>query len=115
MISPRRVYRLVMYKGKANKNCIIGKIFCLHHITGTAFIIRLKLYVYIVENSETFQKIYSFMQFKWANFVSLTPIALQIDKKWSIWPVSEPPLHVPACCMRKVLIIIKLFTILSII
>ena len=25
---------------------------------------RLKLYVYIVENSDTFQKIYSFMQFK---------------------------------------------------
>ena len=50
--------------GKAHKNCIIGKQICRHHITGTAFIIRLKLYVYIVENSETFQKIYSFMQFK---------------------------------------------------
>ena len=70
---------------------------------------------YIVENSETFQKIYSFMHFKWANFVSLMPIAYQIGKKWSIWPVSEPPLLVPACCMGKVLIIIKLFTILSII
>ena len=52
-----------------------------HHITGTAFIIRLKLYVYIVENSETFQKIYRFMQFKWANFVSLAPIVYQIGKK----------------------------------
>ena len=52
------------YMGKAHKNCIIGQKFCLHHITGTAFIIRLKLYVYIVENSETFQKIYSFMQLK---------------------------------------------------
>ena len=53
--------------GKAHKNCIIGQKFCLHHITGTAFIIRLKLNVYIVENSDrgsTFQKIYSFMQFK---------------------------------------------------
>ena len=47
------------YMGKAHTNCIIGQTFCLHHITGTAFIIRLKLYVYIVENSETFQKIYS--------------------------------------------------------
>ena len=56
--------RVCMYMGKAHKNCIIGQKFCLHHITGTAFIIRLKLYVYIVENSETFQKIYSFMQFK---------------------------------------------------
>ena len=101
--------------GKAHKNCIIGRKFCLHHITGTAFIIRLKLNVYIVENSDTFQKIYSFMQFKSANLVSLTPIAYQIGKKWSIWPVSEPPLHVPACCIGKVLIIIKLFTILSII
>ena len=53
-----------LYKGKAHKNCIIGQKFCLHHITGTAFIIRLKLNVYIVENSDTFQKIYSFMQFK---------------------------------------------------
>ena len=52
------------YMGKAHKNCIIGQQFCLHHITGTAFIIRLKLYAYIVENSETFQKIYSFMHFK---------------------------------------------------
>ena len=50
------------YVGKAHKNCIIGQKFCLHHITGTAFIIRLK-YI-IVENSETFKKIYSFMQFK---------------------------------------------------
>ena len=73
------------------------------------------LNVYIVENSDTFQKIYSFMQFKWANFVSLTPIAYQIGQKWSIWPVSEPPLHVPACFIENVLIIIKLFTILSII
>ena len=32
--------------GKAHKNCIIGQQFCLHHITGTAFIIRLKLYAY---------------------------------------------------------------------
>ena len=94
--------------GKANKNCIIGQKFCLHHITGTAFIIQLTLYVYIVENSETFQKIYRCMHFKCANFVSLTPIAYQIGKKWSIWPVSEPPLHVPACCMGKVLIFIKL-------
>ena len=84
--------------GKAHKNCMIGQKFCLHHITGTAFIIRLKWNVYIVENSDTFQKIYSFMQFKWANFVSMNPIAYQIGKKWSIWPVSEPPLHVPACC-----------------
>ena len=52
-----------MLMGKAHKNCKIGKIFSLHHITRTAFIIRLKCYVYIVENSETFQKIYSFMQF----------------------------------------------------
>ena len=52
------------YMGKAHKNCIIGQKLCLHLNTGTAFIIRLKLYVYIVENSETFQKIYSFMQFK---------------------------------------------------
>ena len=52
------------YMGKAHKNCIIGQKFCLYHITGTAFIIRLKLYVYSVENSETFKKIYSFMQFK---------------------------------------------------
>ena len=29
--------------GKAHKNCIIGQKFCLHHITGTAFIIRLTL------------------------------------------------------------------------
>ena len=50
--------------GKARKNCIIGQTFCLHHITGTAFIIRLTFYVYIVGNSETFQKIYSFIQFK---------------------------------------------------
>ena len=50
--------------GKAHKNCIIGQKCCLHHITGMAFIIRLKLYAYIVENSETFQKIYSFMHFK---------------------------------------------------
>ena len=55
---------VILFMGKAHKNCIIGQQFCLHHITGTAFIIRLKLYVYIVENSETFQKIYSFMQFK---------------------------------------------------
>ena len=53
------------HMGKAHKNCIIGQKFCLHHITGTAFIIRLKLYAYnIVENSETFQKIYSFMHLK---------------------------------------------------
>ena len=52
------------YMGKAHKNCIIGQKCCLHHITGTAFIIRLTLYVYIVENSETFQKIYSLMLFK---------------------------------------------------
>ena len=51
-------------RGKAHKNCIIGQKFGLHHITGTAFIIQLKLYVYIVENSDTFQKIYSVMQFK---------------------------------------------------
>ena len=107
--------RIALYMGKAHKNCIIGQKFCLHHITGTAFIIRLKVYAYIVDNSDTFQKIYSFMHFKSANLVSLTPIAYQIGKKWSIWPVSEPPLHVPACCMGKVLIIIKLFTILSII
>ena len=50
--------------GKAHKNCIIGQQLCLHHITGTAFIIRLTLYGYIVENSETFQKIYSVMHFK---------------------------------------------------
>ena len=99
----------MQYLGKAHQKCIIGQKFCLHNITGTAFIIRLKLYVYIVENSETFQKIYSFIQFKSANFVSLMPIAYQIGKKWSIWPVSEPPLDVPACCMGKVLIIIKLF------
>ena len=41
---------------KAHKNCTIGTIFCLHHITGTAFINRFKLYVYIVENSEMFKK-----------------------------------------------------------
>ena len=52
------------HMGKTHKNCIIGQKFCLHHITGTAFIIRLKFNVYIVENSDTFQKIYSFMQFK---------------------------------------------------
>ena len=52
------------YMGKAHKNCIIGHKFCLHHITGTAFIIRLKLYVYIVGNSETFPKIYGFIPFK---------------------------------------------------
>ena len=52
--------------GKAHKKFLIGQQFCLHHITGTAFIIRLKLNVYIVENSDTFQKIYSFMQFKGA-------------------------------------------------
>ena len=52
------------HMGKAHKNCIIGQKFCLHHITGTAFIIRLTLYAYIVQNSETFQKIYSFMHFK---------------------------------------------------
>ena len=103
---------IIIHMGKAHKNGIIGHKFCLHHITGTAFIIRLKLYAYIVENTETFQKIYSFMQLKSANFVSLTPIAYQIGK---MWPVSEPPLHVPACCMGKVLIIIKLFTILTII
>ena len=50
--------------GQGSQNCIIGQKFCLHHITGTAFIIRLKLNVYIVENSDTFQKIYTFMQFK---------------------------------------------------
>ena len=55
---------VIDYMGKAHKNCIIGQLFCLHHITGTASIIRLKLYVYIVENSETFKIIYSFMQFK---------------------------------------------------
>ena len=60
------------YMGNAHKNCTIGKLFCLHNITGTAFIIWFKLYVYVVGNSETFQKIYSFMQFKWANFISLT-------------------------------------------
>ena len=58
------VLRAYIHMGKAHKNCIIGQKLCLHHITGTAFIIRLKLYVCIVENSETFQKIYSFMQFK---------------------------------------------------
>ena len=42
------------YMGKAHKNCTIGKLFCLHHITGTAFITRLKLYVYIVEDTDTF-------------------------------------------------------------
>ena len=53
-----------IFMGKAHKNCIIGQKFCLHHITGTAFIIRLKVYAYIVDNSDTFQKIYSFMHFK---------------------------------------------------
>ena len=37
--------------GKARKNCTIGKIFCLHHITGMAFITRLTLYVCIVEDT----------------------------------------------------------------
>ena len=62
------VYRIssvnYYYMGKAHTNCIIGQKFCLHHITGTAFIIRLTLYVDIVGNSETFKKIYSFIQFK---------------------------------------------------
>ena len=60
----RSKYSTTDHMGKAHKNCIIGQKFCLHHITGTTFIIRLKLNVYIVENSDTFQKIYSFMQFK---------------------------------------------------
>ena len=65
-MSVRACVRACVYNvmGKAHKSCISGQKFCLHHITGTAFIIRLKLYVYIVENSETFQKIYSFMQCK---------------------------------------------------
>ena len=46
------------YMGKAHKNCTIGTLFCLHHIRGTAFITRLNLYVYIVEDTETFQNIY---------------------------------------------------------
>ena len=66
--------------GKAHKNCTIGKIFCLHHMTGTAFIIRFKLYVYIVENSETFQKIYCFMQFKgmlhWRKYTTFTLLCI---------------------------------------
>ena len=33
--------------GNAHKNCI-GQQFSLHHITGTAFIIRLKLYAYYI-------------------------------------------------------------------
>ena len=45
---------------------------------------RLKVYVYIVEDTEMFQNIYSFIQFKWANFVSLTPIVEQISKMWLI-------------------------------
>ena len=36
----------IYHLGKAHKNCIIGQKFCLHHITGTVFIIQLKLYVY---------------------------------------------------------------------
>ena len=55
--------------GKAHKNCTIGQTFCLHHITGTAFIIRLKVYAYIVDNSDTFQKIYSFIHFKGALYI----------------------------------------------
>ena len=87
--------------GKAHRNCAIGKIFCIHHITGTAFITRLKSYVYIVEDTDTFQDIYSFTQFKCPHFVSLTPIVEQTCKIiWSIWPVSKRPLHIPACCMR---------------
>ena len=69
---------------KAHKNCTIGNMFCLHHITGTAFIVRLKLYVYIMEDYETFLKIYSFIQFKWVNIVSLTSMVERIGKMWSI-------------------------------
>ena len=42
---------------KAHTNCTTDKIFCLHHITGTAFITQLKLYVYIVRDTETVKKI----------------------------------------------------------
>ena len=41
--------------GKAHKNCTIGKILCHRHITGTAFIIRVELYVYSIQ----FNSIYS--------------------------------------------------------
>ena len=53
-----------VYMDKAHTKCTIGKIVCPHHITGTSFITRLKLYVYNVEDTETFQNIYSFIQFK---------------------------------------------------
>ena len=42
--------------GNARKNCTIGNIFCLHHITGMSFIIRLTLYICIVEDTDTFPK-----------------------------------------------------------
>ena len=67
LTSSRRRSAKQLFMGKAHKNCKMGKysqIFCLHHITGTAFIIRLKLYVYIVEDTEPFQNIYSFIQLK---------------------------------------------------
>ena len=44
-----------MYMSKSHTNCTIGNILCLHHITGTAFITRLKLYVYVAEDTDTFQ------------------------------------------------------------
>ena len=50
-----------LYKGKAHKNCIIGKILCLRHIIGTTFITRMTLYVYIVEGFKTSQNIYTFI------------------------------------------------------
>ena len=50
---------------------------------------------------------------------SLTGIVEQIGQMWSVWRVSKPLLHIIkfplAVRMRTVLIIIKLFTILSII
>ena len=42
-----------------------------------------------MEDIETFQNIYSCIQFKWANCVSLTPIVEHIGKMWSIWCVSK--------------------------
>ena len=71
--------------------------------------------VYSVEDTDTFQNIDGFIQFKLASCISLTPIVEQIGKMWSIRRVSKPPLHIPACCLRTVLILNKIFTILSII
>ena len=83
--------------GKVHKNCTIGKILSLRHITGKAFITRMKLYVYIVEATKTRQNIYSHLQlFSFTNIVDqMGPhfwLYFEITKIWQFSDVSEQPL-----------------------